>query len=39
VYRRYLKIRLMAWRCEVLSDTWKRAHRHIENWMSSLVAV
>jgi hypothetical protein len=31
VYRRYLKIRLMACRCEVLGNAWKRAHRHTEN--------
>jgi hypothetical protein len=31
VYRRHLKIRLTACRCEVLGDTWKRAHRHTEN--------
>jgi hypothetical protein len=31
VYQRYLKIHLTACRCEVLGDTWKRAHRHIEN--------
>jgi hypothetical protein len=31
VYRRFLKIRLTACRCEVLGDTWKRAHRHTEN--------
>jgi hypothetical protein len=31
VYRRYLKIRLMACRCEVRDDAWKRAHRHMEN--------
>jgi hypothetical protein len=38
VYRRYLKIRLTAYRCEVLGDAWKRAHIHTENWMSGLVA-
>jgi hypothetical protein len=26
-------------RCEVLGDALKRVHRHIENWMSGLVAV
>jgi hypothetical protein len=31
VYRRYLKIRLTACRCEVLGDAWKRVHRHTEN--------
>jgi hypothetical protein len=39
VYRRYLKIRLTAYRCEVLGDAWKRAHRHTKNWKSGLVAV
>jgi hypothetical protein len=39
VCRKYLKIRLTACQCEVLGDAWKRAHRHTENWMSSLVAV
>jgi hypothetical protein len=39
VYRRYLKIRLTACRCEVLSDAWKRAHKHTENWMFYLVTV
>jgi hypothetical protein len=31
VYQRYLKIRLMACRCEVLDDAWKQAQRHTEN--------
>jgi hypothetical protein len=31
VYRRYLKIYLMACRCEVLGDAWKRVHRYTEN--------
>jgi hypothetical protein len=39
VWRKYLKIRFTACRCEVLGDAWKRAHRHTENWMSGLVAV
>jgi hypothetical protein len=33
------KIRLTVCRCEVLGDAWKRAHRHIKNWMSGLVAI
>jgi hypothetical protein len=39
VWRKYLKIRFTAYRCEVLGDAWKRAHRHTENWMFGLVAV
>jgi hypothetical protein len=39
VWRKYLNMRLTACRCEVLGEAWKRAHRHTENWMSSLVAV
>jgi hypothetical protein len=39
VYRRNLKIRLTAYRCEVLGNVWKRAHRHTENWMSGLVTI
>jgi hypothetical protein len=39
VWCKYLKIRFTACQCEVLEDTWKRAHRHTENWMSGLVAV
>jgi hypothetical protein len=39
VWRKYLKMRLTACRCEVLGDAWKRAHRHTENWMSSLITV
>jgi hypothetical protein len=31
VWRKYLKMRLTACRCEVLRDTWKQAHRHTEN--------
>jgi hypothetical protein len=39
VWRKYLKMRFTACRCEVLVDAWKRAHRHTENWMSGLVAI
>jgi hypothetical protein len=39
VWRNYLKIRFTACWCEVLGDAWKRAHRHTENWMSSLITV
>jgi hypothetical protein len=39
VYRRYLKIRLTACRCDALGDAWKWAHRHTENWMSGFVAI
>jgi hypothetical protein len=39
VWHQYLNMRLTACRCEVLRDTWKRAHRHTENLMSGLVAV
>jgi hypothetical protein len=39
VWRKYLKIRFTACRCEVLGDTWKRVHRHTKNWMSGLIAV
>jgi hypothetical protein len=39
VWRKYLKIRFTACRCEVLGDAWKRPHRHTENCMSGLVAV
>jgi hypothetical protein len=31
VWRKYLKIRFTACRCEVLGDAWKRAHRHTES--------
>jgi hypothetical protein len=30
-WRKYLNIRLTAYRCEVLGDAWKWAHRHTEN--------
>jgi hypothetical protein len=36
---KYLNMRLIACRCEVVGDAWKWAHRHTENWMSGLVAV
>jgi hypothetical protein len=39
VWRKYLNMRLIACRCDVLGDDWKRAHRHTENWMSDLIAV
>jgi hypothetical protein len=39
VWHKYLKIRFIACRCEVLGDAWKRVHGHTENWMSSLVTV
>jgi hypothetical protein len=39
VWRKYLKIRFTACRCEVLGDAWKWAHRHTENCMSGLVTV
>jgi hypothetical protein len=39
VYRRYLKICLMACQCEFLGDARKRAHRHTENWMPGLITV
>jgi hypothetical protein len=39
MYRRYLEIYLTTYRCEVLGDDWKWAHKHTENWMSSLVTV
>jgi hypothetical protein len=39
VWRKYLKIRFTACRCEVLGDAWKRAHRHTENWMSGFVTI
>jgi hypothetical protein len=39
VWRKNLKIHFTAYRCEVLGDAWKRAHRHTENWMSGLVDV
>jgi hypothetical protein len=31
VWRKYLNMRLTAYRCEVIGDAWKWAHRHIEN--------
>jgi hypothetical protein len=31
VWRKYLKIRFTACRCEVLRDAWIRAHRHTKN--------
>jgi hypothetical protein len=36
---RYLKILLMAYRCDVFGEAWERAHRHTLNCMSGLVAV
>jgi hypothetical protein len=39
VWRYNLKIRFTTCRCEVPGDAWKQAHRHIEKWMSGLVAV
>jgi hypothetical protein len=39
VYRKYLKILLIACQCDVLGDAWKRAHRHTLNCMSGLIAI
>jgi hypothetical protein len=36
---RYQKIHWTAWRCEVCGEAWKRAHKHLVNWMSDCVAV